>query len=100
YMVELFEENDLNEIILILTELKLFIHELITYFDDNQDKGLFEIRYIRHVIKEVRDAYGFEDGIATNVIHKIFINKMTLRMLYRLGLTDKKSQESLAEQEI
>lgn len=44
YFRDMIDENEHFTLTLILTELKLFIHELIDYFDSNKS-GIVEITY-------------------------------------------------------
>ena len=78
FLINLWESRDLNSFILILTELKIFMQEIIIYFDENR-KYSNNIHY--DVIKNQNK----------NVIHDIFYNDITVKILYRLGLEEKKS---------
>ena len=78
FLINLWESRDLNSFILILTELKIFMQEIIIYFDENR-KYSNNIHY--DVIKNQNK----------NVIHDIFYNDITIKILYRLGLDEKKS---------
>ena len=75
FLINLWESRDNNSFILILTELKLFLKEMIDYYDEKKVTG-FDLTY------EV------EKSQSKSVIHDIFFNDITLKVLYRLGLSD------------
>ena len=78
FLINLWESRDNNSFILILTELKLFLKEMIDYYDEKKVTG-FDLTY------EV------EKSQSKSVIHDIFFNDITLKVLYRLGLSDKRT---------
>lgn len=73
YMKDLIEEHEVYSLTLILTELKLFMREIIDYYKKNI-VGYMEIVYEHKIFNN------------TNVIHRIFQETSTLKMLYNLGL--------------
>ena len=78
FLIDLWESRDNNSFILILTEMKLFLKEMIDYYDEKKVTG-FDLTY------EV------EKSQSKSVIHDIFFNDITLKVLYRLGLSDKRT---------
>lgn len=78
YIINLWETRDNNSFILILTEMKLFLREMLDYYDEKKTIG-YDLTY------EV------EKSKSKNVIHDIFFNEVTLRILYKLGLSDKRT---------
>lgn len=77
HIINLWETRDNNSFILILTEMKLFLREMLDYYTKNRRNG-YDLTY------EV------EKSKSKNVIHDIFFNEVTLKILYNLGLSDKR----------
>ena len=73
YLKDLIEEHEVYSLTLILTELKLFLREIIDYYKKNI-VGYMEIIYEYKIFNN------------TNVIHRIFQETATLKILYNLGL--------------
>ena len=77
-IVSLWEFNDKNSFILTLTELRLFLQEMLKYYEENKEATNDSLDY--EVIKSQ----------AKQVIHNIFYDNTTLRILYRIGLKTRK----------
>lgn len=80
YLKLLIDENDKNSLIILITELKLFIKYLIDFYDANTGDQLETI---------------YEHKVTQNVIHKIFKDSLTIKMLYRLGLRNFKFKNNV-----
>jgi hypothetical protein len=88
YIVNLIDENESNTLIFLLTELKLFMKELVEYFDKNVNEDF-----------EVNMEYRIPQ--TSNVIYRIFKDNTTGKILYRLGLKEIKYKKyEIAEFEI
>jgi hypothetical protein len=80
YLKLLIDENDKNSLLILITELKLFIKYLIEFYEANTGDQL-EILY--------------EHKVTQNVIHKIFKDSLTVKMLYKLGLRNFRFKNSV-----
>ena len=77
--VNLWITKDTNGFILMLTEFKLFVEELINFYNKVNQKNnnpIVNYEVVRNQSK--------------NVIHAIFYNDNSLKILYRIGLNEKR----------
>ena len=77
-IINLWVTRDTNSFILIITEFKLFIEQLINYYIQvGSNSSVVNYEVVRNQDKNV-------------VIHKIFYNNNCLKILYRIGLNEKR----------
>ena len=78
-IVNLWITKDTNGFILMLTEFKLFVQELVLFYnkvDEKNNNPIVNYEVVRNQNK--------------NVIHAIFYNDNSLKILYRIGLNEKR----------
>ncbi len=78
-IVNLWITKDTNGFILMLTEFKLFVEEIVHFYDKVDEKNnnpIVNYEVVRNQNK--------------NVIHAIFYNDNSLKILYRIGLNEKR----------